>query len=155
MRRCGMRKIKFLSMLVLAIVITSLVTSIAYAYAAYHGNWPEQPYWGNWWWYNYGYLYWDVADLWTPSGVNALRSGPNNFPWKEYRFEREAYNPGAGTSCDRLQVYVVYAGQPPTWNLPITYHSIRNSCGSSAVKELVHLELDEIASAQTYGIGTG
>ena len=31
-------------MLVLAIVITVLVTSVAYAYAAYHGNWPEQPY---------------------------------------------------------------------------------------------------------------
>jgi hypothetical protein len=143
MRRCGMQKMKFLSILVSAILITALMTSIAYAYAAYHGNWSEQPYWGNWWWYNYSYLYWDVDDLWTPSGVNALRSGHNNFPWKEYRFEQEAYNPGLGTSCDRLKVYAVYAGQPPTWNLPITSYSILNGCGSSAIKELVHFELDE------------
>lgn len=138
-----MRKIKLFSALALVIVTTLLMTSVVYAYAAYHGNWPEQPYWGNWWWYNGTYLNWDVDDLWTQSGANALHSGHNNFPWKEYRFEQEAYNPGAGTSCDRLKVRAVYAGQPPTWNLPITHYNVLNGCGSSNVNELVHLELDE------------
>jgi len=138
-----MHKIKFLLALTLVIAITSLITSIVYAYAAYHGNWAEQPYLGNWWWYNYGYLYWDVDDLWTPSGVNALRSGHNGFPRKEYRFEQEAYNPGQGSSCDRLSVYAVYTNQPPTWNLPTISYRILNGCGSNAIKELVHLELDE------------
>jgi len=138
-----MRRIKLFPVLALVIVATLLMTSVVYAYAAYHGNWAEQPYWGNWWWYNDTYLSWDVDDLWTQSGANALHSGHNNFPWKEYRFEQEAYNPGAGTSCDRLKVRAVYAGQPPTWNLPITHYNVLNGCGSSNVNELVHLELDE------------
>jgi hypothetical protein len=53
------------------------MASVVYAYAAYHGNWAEQPYLGNWWWYNGTYLDWDVDDLWTPAGANALRSGHN------------------------------------------------------------------------------
>jgi len=61
----------------------------------------------------------------------------------ENRFEQEAYNPSAGTSCDRLKVRKVDAGDPPTWTLPITHYSIYNGCGSSSIKELVHLELDE------------
>lgn len=56
MRRLLMRKIKLFSVLALVIATTLLMTSVVYAYAAYHGNWPEQPYWGNWWWYNYSDL---------------------------------------------------------------------------------------------------
>lgn len=142
-----MHKIKFILTLTLIIAITWLITGIVYAYAAYHGNWAEQPYLGNWWWYNYGYLYWDVDDLWTPSGVNALRSGHNGFPRKEYRLEQEAYNPGARTSCDRLHVIEVHScTNPPCqgpWTLPITQYKRLNGCGNSNVLELVHLELNE------------
>jgi len=138
-----MRRFKLLSMLTLVLVVILLTATAAYAYAAYHGNWAEQPYWGNWWWWNGTYLDWDIDDLWTQSGADALHSGHNNFPWREYRFEQEAYNPSAGTSCDRLEVRKVDAGDPPTWTLPITHYSIHDGCGSSSIKELVHLELDE------------
>jgi len=139
-----MRKVKFLSVLALAIVVTLLVTSIAYAYATYHGSWPERPYWGNWWWYNYSpsywYVTWYIDDAWTSSGADALYNGHNSWPYKEYRFEQEAYNPGAGTSCDRLHAYWV-----DPYKLPVTGYSIHNGCGGSSIKELVHLYLDENA----------
>ncbi len=144
-----MRKLKFISMLMLLIVAALLVNSVVYAYAAYHGNWAEQPYLGSWWWWNGSYLCWDIDDFWTPAGANALRSGHNNFPRKEYRFEQEAYNPGQGTSCDRLHAIRVDAcTNPPCsgpWTLPITVNGYRflNGCGSSSVLELVHLELNE------------
>jgi len=138
-----MGKVKILSAFMLLMIAVLLIASVAYAYAAYHGDWAEQPYWGNWWWYNYYYLYWDIDDLWTPAGANALHSGHNNFPWKEYHFEQEAYNPGGNTSCDRLKVRAVYVNQPPTWNLPATDYYIFDGCGSSNVHELVHIELDE------------
>ncbi|MFN3705919.1 MAG: hypothetical protein ACK4WM_07990 [Thermoflexales bacterium] len=160
-----MQKIRFLSMLVLAIVIASLVTSVAYAYAAYHGSWSERPYWGNWWWYNNDpsslYLKWYIDDAWTSSGAASLHDGHNRWPYKEYRFEQEAYNPGAGTSCDRLHAHWVNPYQ-----LPVTGYSIRNGCGGSTIKELVHLELDENAVSsgtwyrhwiiyRKYGSGSG
>lgn len=132
-----MRKIKLFSVLALVIATTLLMTSVVYAYAAYHGNWPEQPYWGNWWWYNYSDLYWYVDDCWTPSGADHLRAR-HYYYQREYRFEQEAYNPGAGTSCDRLSVYSVNA-----MRLPVTGYSILNGCGSSTVKELVHWNLNE------------
>jgi hypothetical protein len=142
-----MGKVKILSVFMLLMIAVLLIASVVYAYAAYHGNWAEQPYLGNWWWYNGTYLDWDVDDLWTPAGANALRSGHNNFPWKEYRFEQEAYNPGQGTSCDRLHAIRVDAcTNPPCsgpWTLPITRYDILNGCGNSNVKELVHLELNE------------
>ena len=58
-----MHKGRLVRLLALAIAASLLTTFTAYAYAAYHGNWPEQPYWGNWWWYNFSdYLYWVVDD---------------------------------------------------------------------------------------------
>jgi hypothetical protein len=142
-----MRRIKFFPVLALAIVATLLMTSVVYAYAAYHGNWAEQPYWGNWWWWNGTYLDWDIDDLWTQSGADALHSGHNNFPWKEYRFEQEAYNPGQATDCDRLHAITVNACTDPPcsgpWTLPITHYQRLNGCGSDDILELVHLELDE------------
>ena len=142
-----MRRIKLFPVLALAIVATLLMTSVVYAYAAYHGNWAEQPYWGNWWWWNGTYLDWDIDDLWTQSGANALYSGHHGIPRKEYRFEQEAYNPGQGTDCDRLHAIAVNACTDPPcpgpWTLPITQYQRLNGCGSNDILELVHLELDE------------
>jgi len=142
-----MGKVRILSVFMLLMIALLVIASVVYAYAAYHGDWAEQPYLGNWWWYNYYYLYWDIDDYWTSAGANALRSGHNNFPWKEYRFEQEAYNPRWNTSCDRLHaIWVDACTNPPCsgpWTLPITGYSRRNGCGSSNVLELVHLELNE------------
>lgn len=93
---------------VIAAVLLSLVTVyVAYAVAAYHGNWGTQPYWGSWIWDNATYVKWTVDDQWTSSGASALRWEHDNWPYKEFRIEREAYNPGQSTSCDRLNVYEV------------------------------------------------
>jgi len=129
-------------------ILGVLFTSTAYAYAAYHGNWAEQPYYGNHWWNNYswGVLEWYADDYWTTDRVNALRNGHNNFPWREYRIEQEAYNPGAGTSCDRLVIYSYSA-----MDLPVTGWSQLNGCGSSSYLEELRIELNENSvSANTW-----
>jgi len=137
-----MCRIKFFPVLALAIVATLLMTSVVYAYAAYYGNWAEQPYWGNWWWWNGTYLDWDIDDCWTQSGAHWLHTSG-----LQYHFEQEAYNPGQGTDCDRLKVTNVNAcTNPPCpgpWTLPITHYDILNGCGSDAIKELVELHLLE------------
>lgn len=137
-----MRKIKFFSVLALTIAVILVIAAVAHAAAAYHGSWSTRPLWGNWWWYNNSpsssRLTWYVDDCWSSDGVNALRKY-HGFPYYyEFRFEQEAYNPGAGTNCDRLGVYSAEA-----MDLPITSRSILNGCGGSTVKELVHWNLDE------------
>ena len=98
------RRILF-AMMVMAITVTAVVGT-AFAAAAYHGTWPEQPYWGNHWWYNNdptgSFLTWYADDQWTFSTASSMQYWHTHLPWNEYRIEQEAYNPGAGTSCDRL-----------------------------------------------------
>jgi hypothetical protein len=131
----------------LAVAATLLVVGSVYAYAAYHGNWNEQPDWGNHWWYNYSNstLEWYADDYWSTARADSMKYWHTYLPWNEYRIEQEAYNPGAGTSCDRL-VIQSYA----SLGLPITSWVASNGCGSSYNEEL-KLELDENAvSANTW-----
>jgi hypothetical protein len=69
-----MGKVRILSVFMLLMIALLVIASVVYAYAAYHGDWAEQPYLGNWWWYNV------INDLWTQSGANASHSGRNDFP---------------------------------------------------------------------------
>lgn len=128
----------------LAILLGVFMAGTAYAYAAYYGSWSEQPYYGNHWWYNYssGVLDWYADDYWTTERVDAMRSGRNNPPWKEYRIEQEAYNPGGNSSCDRLVISSTTAV-----DLPVTGWSRENGCGSSSYLEELKIELDENAVA--------
>lgn len=132
----------------LAVVATLLVVGSAYAYAAYHGTWNEQPDWGNHWWYNYSNstLEWYADDYWSTTRADNMKYWHNNLPWNEYRIEQEAYNPGAGTSCDRLVIKSFASLQ-----LPVTGWVTSNGCGSSSYNEELKLELDENAvSANTW-----
>jgi uncharacterized protein (UPF0333 family) len=42
-----MHKVKILLAFMLLMIAALLIASVVYAYAAYHGDWAEQPYWGN------------------------------------------------------------------------------------------------------------
>lgn len=118
-----------------------LTVSVVYAYAAYHGSWSEQPYWGNHWWYNNtpssAEVTWYADDSWTSSGATALRNGRNNFPWNEYRIEQEAYDPANYLYCDYLILSSFTA-----LGLPITGYTNSDACGTSSAEEL-KIELDE------------
>ena len=81
--------------------------------------------------------------------------------WREYRIEQEAYNPGSGTSCDRLVPWSV-----TIIDLPYTGYSLANGCGNSSYQEELKIELDENAfssgqwgahrvSYTRYGSGAG
>lgn len=137
--------------LLLASAITIVLLAVAfvtgvYAYAAYHGNWSEQPYYGNHWWYNGGQLVWDADDYWTTDRLQSMQNGHNTFPWKEYRIEQEAYNPGSQTQCDRLVV-----SSTDAMDLPVSGWSRENGCGDSAYLEELKIELNENAvSANTW-----
>lgn len=135
------RRIGLLSVSIICVALLGAVSiSGVYAYAAYYGNWPEQPYYGNHWWYNNGQLVWDTDDYWTTARLQSMQSGHNNLPYKEYRLEQEAYNPGSGTHCDRLVIASV-----DTMDLPVTSFSSSNGCGSSSYSEELKLELNENA----------
>lgn len=70
----------------------------------------------------------------------------SNFPWNEYRIEQEAYNPGAGTSCDKLHFYSFSA-----LSLPATSWTPSNGCGISTWLEELKIEFDEnLISANTW-----
>ncbi|MES4787632.1 MAG: hypothetical protein C4294_19565 [Nitrospiraceae bacterium] len=126
----------------LLILFVSVSVGITYAFAAYHGNWSEQAGWGSHQWYNYdwGVLEWYVADWWSDGQANSLKSN-HGFPWfNEYQIEQEAYNPGAGASCDRL----VIAGFD-TMDLPTTGWQQENGCGDPNFKEEAKIFLNEDA----------
>jgi len=142
------RRILF-AMMVMAITVTAVVGT-AFAAAAYHGTWPEQPYWGNHWWYNNdptgSFLTWYADDQWTFSTASSMQYWHTHLPWNEYRIEQEAYNPGAGTSCDRLAIYSYSA-----LGLPVTSWTSSNGCGNSTYKEELKIEFDENSiSANTW-----
>ncbi|MEW6233177.1 MAG: hypothetical protein AB1566_12800 [Chloroflexota bacterium] len=137
------RLVRFLFVTAGVLAMLGLVlVGAAYAAAAYRGNWSEQPDWGNHWWYNYSWdvLEWYADDLWSPSHAQSMKDRHNNLPWNEYRIEQEAYNPGNGTSCDRLVISSYDA-----MDLPVTAWSPENGCGDSAYKEELKIELDENA----------
>lgn len=116
----------------------------AYAYAAYHGTWTEQPTFGNHWWYNYswGTLEWYADDYWSTNQADSMRYWHSHFPFNEYRIEQEAYDPGGNASCDRLHV------RSYTWmDLPVVGATLANGCGSNSYKEELKIELNENAVA--------
>lgn len=137
------RRTWYLALVVLGVVTAFLLANAqrVLAAAAYHGDWAEQPTWGNhWWWNGGGILDWDADDWWDDAHVNAMRNGHNNFPNHEYRIEQEAYDPGNNKFCDRL----VFQGA--NWfNLPVTRHLILNGCGDARFLEELHIDLDENA----------
>jgi len=125
------------------VMLGSVFARVVYAYAAYHGSWNEQPYYGNHWWYNYswGVLEWYVDDYWTTDRANNMKYWHNNLPRNEYRLEQEAYKPGQNpSSCDRLVISSYSAMQ-----LPVTGWSPENGCGSASYLEELKIELDENA----------
>lgn len=123
-------------------IVALTIAGTVFAYAAYHGTWSEQPYYGNHWWYkddpNGSLLTWYADDQWTQSTADSMKYWHTHFPWNEYRIEQEAYNPGAGTSCDRLAIYSYSA-----MDLPVTGWTSSNGCGSSTYKEELKIEFDE------------
>lgn len=133
------------------VAVLALLGAVAapnvYAYATYHGTWGEQPTFGNHWWFNFDTeLQWHADDYWTPGQLQNLKNGHNTFPWHEYRLEREAYNPGGGSSCDRLVYW--YA---ETVNLPVQAWTVGNGCGSSSFYEELKIDIDENAiTAETW-----
>ncbi|MDL1897564.1 hypothetical protein FBQ82_14965 [Anaerolineae bacterium CFX7] len=137
------RTFRFLALIALGAVTAFLFGNAqqVLAAAAYHGNWAEQPTWGNHWWWSDGVtLTWDADDWWDDAHVNALRNGHNNFPNHEYRIEQEAYDPGLQASCDRLVIKDVIAMQ-----LPIQAAGLHNGCGKAKSLEELHIELNENA----------
>lgn len=131
-------------------IVALTIAGTVFAYAAYHGTWSEQPYYGNHWWYkddpNGSLLTWYADDQWTQSTADSMKYWHTHFPWNEYRIEQEAYNPGAGTSCDRLAIYSYSA-----MDLPVTGWTSSNGCGSSTYKEELKIEFDENSiSANTW-----
>lgn len=137
------RRTWFLTLLALGAVTAFLFGNVqqVLAAAAYHGNWAEQPTWGNHWWWNDGVtLMWDADDWWDDNHVNALHDGHNNFPNHEYRIEQEAYDPQHNVSCDRLVIDNFQQMQ-----LPVTNFLVLNGCGKAKFLEELHIELDENA----------
>jgi hypothetical protein len=115
-------------------LVSAIYSGKAYAIDTYHNNWAQSPNWGNHWWLNYtSSVNWESHSLWT--NASAMRSTLYHF-----QFENEAYNPGSGTSCDRLHVNSV-----TNINVPWTGWIIFNGCRSSAWSEELKVYLDETA----------
>lgn len=71
------------------------------------------------------YVAWYQYAKWTGSQYSCMNSA-----WDWYHLESEAYNPGSGSSCDKLHTYFT-SYTLPSRSTPI----IDNGCGSATYKE--------------------